>query len=90
MAAKTLAKLHEASKGYDPPENSKLKSDLGRWTHLMNKRIKSLDKMRDMVRKKNNKSNFDLNYIKSMNFYKELGQKALKTLESSKYENYVH
>ena len=86
MAAKTLAKLHEASKGYDPPENSKLKSDLGRWTHLMNKRIKSLDKMRDMVRKKNNKSNFDLNYIKSMNFYKELGQKALKTLESSKYE----
>lgn len=86
VAAKTLAELHEASKGYDPPENSKLKSDLGRWTHLMNKRIKSLDKMRDMVRKKNNKSNFDLLYIKSMEFYKELGRKALETLEQSKYE----
>ncbi len=32
LAAETLAKLHEASKGYDPPENSKLKTDLGRWT----------------------------------------------------------
>lgn len=85
LAAKTLASLHEASKGYDPPENSKLKSDLGRWTHLMNKRIKSFDKMRDMVRKKNNKNSFDLLYLKSMEFYKEIGKKALKTLEESEY-----
>lgn len=85
LAAKTLATLHEASKGYDPPENSKLKSDLGRWNNLMNKRIKSFDKMRDMLRKKNNKSNFDLLYLKSMEFYKEIGRKALKTLEESEY-----
>lgn len=85
IAAKTLAQLHEASKGYDPPENSKLKSDLGRWPSLMAKRIKSLDKMRDMVRKKNNKSNFDLVYLKSMEFYKEIGKRALKTLEESNY-----
>ncbi|NKF06423.1 CotS family spore coat protein [Clostridium gasigenes] len=85
IAARTLAKMHEASKGYDPPENSKLKSDLGRWPSLMAKRIKSLDKMRDMVRKKNNKNNFDLIYLKSMEFYKEIGKKALKTLEESNY-----
>ena len=85
MAARTLATFHEASKGYDPPENSKLKSDLGRWTHLMEKRIKSLDKMRDMTRKKNNKSEFDLIYIKSMEFYKEIAKNALKTLEESSY-----
>lgn len=87
LAAKTLAMLHEASKGYDPPENSKLKSDLGRWTTLMAKRIKSFDKMRDMVRKKSNKNEFDLLYIKSMEFYKELGKKALNTLEKSEYIN---
>lgn len=85
VAAKTLAKMHEASKGYDPPENSKLKSDLGRWPHLMAKRIKSFDKMRDMVRKRNNKNNFDLVYLKSMEFYKEIGKKALKILEESNY-----
>lgn len=86
IAAKTLAKLHEASKGYDPPENSKLKTDLGRWPTLMAKRVKSLDKMRDMLRKKNNKSSFDLLYLKSLEFYKKLGKEALKTLEESEYE----
>lgn len=85
IASKTLAKLHEASKGYDPPENSKLKTDLGRWPSLMEKRIKSLDKMRDMIRKKNNKSNFDLLYLKSMEFYKEIGKKALNELNESNY-----
>lgn len=85
MAARTLATFHEASKGYDPPENSKLKSDLGRWIHLMEKRIKSLDKMRDMTRKKNNKSEFDLTYIKSMEFYKDIAKRALTTLQESSY-----
>ena len=88
IASKALAKLHEASKGYDPPENSKLKSDLGRWPALMEKRIRSLDKMRDMVRKKNNKSNCDLLYIKSMEFYKEMGTRALNTLNESQYLKY--
>ena len=86
-AAKTLATMHEASEGYEPPENSKLKSDLGRWTHLMSKRIKSLNKMRDMLRKKSNKSDFDLVYLKSMEFYKEMAKKALTTLEESDYYN---
>ncbi|MGL4774436.1 MAG: CotS family spore coat protein [Clostridium sp.] len=85
MASETLAKMHEASKGYDPPENSKLKSDLGRWPSLMNKRIKALDKMRDMVRKKSAKSDFDLVYLKSIDFYKEMGKEALKTMEESEY-----
>ena len=37
--------------------------------------------MRDMIRKKNKKSDFDLLYLKSMEFYKEMGKKALKTLK---------
>ncbi|MBL4932707.1 CotS family spore coat protein [Clostridium paridis] len=85
IAAKELAVLHEMSKGYDPPENSKLKSDLGRWPSLMDKRIKSLDKMRDMSRKKSNKGTFDLNYIKTVEFYKDLGRRALDILKNSSY-----
>ncbi|MDD6795501.1 MAG: CotS family spore coat protein [Clostridiaceae bacterium] len=85
VAAQTLASMHEASKGYDPPDNSKLKSDLGRWPHLMTKRIKSLDKMRDMIRKKSIKSDFDIAYLQSMEFYKEIGKQAYATLEKSKY-----
>lgn len=85
MAAVNLAHMHEASKGYEPPENSKLKSDLERWPHLMEKRVKSFDKMRDMARKKNNKGSFDMSYLKSMQFYKDLGKRAMKVLESSAY-----
>ncbi|NFH70389.1 CotS family spore coat protein [Clostridium botulinum] len=85
IAAKTLAGMHEASKGYDPPENSKLKSDLGRWPHLMEKRTKSLDKMKDIIRKKNIKNDFDMIYLKSMEFYRDLGKQALQTLKESNY-----
>ncbi len=85
LASQNLAMLHIASKGYEPPENSKLKSDLGRWPHLMEKRIKALDKMRDMVRKKSSKTDFDMSYIKAMQFYKDRGREALETLLSSAY-----
>lgn len=84
-ASKTLANMHIASKGYNPPENSKLKSDLGRWLYLMEKRIKAFDKMRDMHRKKSSKSDFDITYIKSVEYYKEFGKKALETLKKSFY-----
>jgi CotS family spore coat protein len=87
LASKELAKLHIASRGYEPPENSKLKTDLGRWPHLMEKRIKSLDKMRDMARKKGTKNQFDLNYVKTYEFYKTLGKRAMKILNESQYMN---
>ncbi|AZV55279.1 CotS family spore coat protein [Clostridium sp. AWRP] len=85
-ASKCLANLHAASKGYEPPENSKLKTDLGRWHHLMEKRVKALDKMRDMGRKKSNKGDFDLNYTKEVQFYKDFGRKAIEVLNDSKYD----
>lgn len=84
-ATKNLAYMHIASQGYEPPENSKLKTDLGRWPHLMDKRIKSFEKMRDMARKKSNKSAFDLSYIKSVDFYKAVGKRAVNVLEDSAY-----
>ncbi len=89
LAAKNLAKLHIASKGYEPPENSKLKTDLGRWPHLMEKRVKSFSKMKNMVRKKKGKkSDFDIKYVNNFEFFMDLGIRAQKVLESSEYEKY--
>lgn len=85
-AAKTLANLHKSSIDYEPPENSKLKSDLERWPHLMEKRVKSFDKMWDMARKKGTKSEYDLSYMRNMEFYRELGNRAKRVLASSKYD----
>ncbi|MBV7272377.1 CotS family spore coat protein [Clostridiaceae bacterium UIB06] len=84
-ATKSLAYMHIASKGYEPPENSKLKTDLGRWPNLMEKRVRSFDKMRDMGRKKSNKGSFDLTYTKAVQFYKNLGKRAMNVLENSRY-----
>lgn len=84
-AAAFLCKMHKASCGYEPPENSKLKTDLGRWPHLMQKRVRALDKMRGMVRKKNRKTQFDLTYIENVEFYKKLGKKAIELMDKSIY-----
>jgi spore coat-associated protein S len=42
--------------------------------------------MRDMGRKKNNKGNFDLNYMKVVKFYKDFGKRAIEVLRDSKYD----
>jgi spore coat protein I len=86
-ASKTLAVLHERSKGYEPPENSKLKTDLGRWSHLMEKRVKSFEKMRDMARKRGTKAPFDLNYIKNVDYFKKIGLESINVLNDSEYLN---
>ena len=86
-AARTLADLHICSRGYEPPDHSKLKSDLDRWPSIMSKRIKSFDKMRDMVRKKGMKNDVDMLYIKNYEFYKNLAKHAYRILEASKYHN---
>lgn len=52
---------------------------------LNEKRVRSLDKMREMIRKNNNKTDFDLSYIKNIEFYKELGKRSMKVLEDSAY-----
>ncbi|MFD3156066.1 CotS family spore coat protein [Haloimpatiens sp. FM7330] len=86
-AAQNLAKMHLGTEGYEPPENSKLKSDLGRWHYLMEKRIKGLDKMRNIGRKKKSKKGeFDLAYIKNVEFYKKLGLRAINILKDSQYD----
>lgn len=88
LASKKLAELHLASEGYEPPENSKLKSDLCRWPYLMEKRVNSFNKMKNMVRKKKNKkSQFDIEYIKYMDFYKDLGKQSMEILKDSQYES---
>jgi CotS family spore coat protein len=85
VATENLARMNIASKGYEPPENSKLKTDLGRWPHLMEKRVSSLDKMKSMCRKRHRKTDFDFEYMKSMEFYKKIGIRSMDILNSSNY-----
>lgn len=88
-AASVLSKLHEASKGYDIIEGSKLKSDLGRWKHLMIKRKDSLKKMKMIAECKLDKSEFDRLYIENVEIYISFANEAIDILNKSKYEDVV-
>lgn len=86
MASRALATFHIASRGYEPPENSTVKTNIGKWPSIMEKRIKSLDKNLSISKKRKKKlPEFDNIYVKSKDFYKELGKKALDVLNGSKY-----
>jgi len=88
-SASTLAKLHEASKGYDLLDGAKLKSDLGRWHYLMTKRRDALKKMKSMAGSKLDKSEFDRLYIDNVELYVGLANEAIDTLSRSQYDEVV-
>ncbi|KPU44564.1 spore coat protein S [Oxobacter pfennigii] len=88
-AASAMAKLHEASKGYEVIDGAKLKSDLGRWHHLMVKRRDGLKKMKSMAEGKLDKSEFDRLFIEHVELYVGIANEAIDTLERSKYDDVV-
>jgi CotS family spore coat protein len=85
-AASTLAKLHEASKEYELYGGAKLKSDLGRWHHLMTKRRDGLKKMKSIAEGKLDKSEFDRLFIDNADLYVGLANEAIETLDRSQYD----
>lgn len=88
-AASALAKLHEASKGYELFEGAKLKSDLGRWHHLMTKRRDGLKKMKNMAEGRLDKTEFDRLFIDNVELYVGIANEAIDTLERSRYDEVV-
>ncbi|SHK06840.1 spore coat protein I [Hathewaya proteolytica DSM 3090] len=87
MASKALANFNIASRGYEPPENSTVKTDIGKWPSIMEKRIQSFEKNLTMSKKKKKKlPEFDEIYLLNKNFYKDLAIKALDILNTSAYK----
>lgn len=86
-ASSVLAKFHEASKGYELYSGAKLKSDLGRWHHLMSKRKDGLKKMKWIAENKLDKSEFDRLFIDNVDLYVGLANEAIDTLSRSKYDD---
>jgi CotS family spore coat protein len=85
----TLAQFHESSKDYEVYDGAKLKSDLGRWHHLMTKRRDGLKKMKSIAEGKLDKSEFDRLYIDNVELYVGLANEAIDTLGRSRYDDVV-
>jgi CotS family spore coat protein len=85
--SRLLASLHKASKGFIPPENSVIRSDLGKLPVFFGKRLDEIKKLKKVARK--GKSRFDYLFLECYDYFYQLGEDALNQMNASKYQELV-
>ncbi len=85
-AAETLARFHLCARGFTPDEDTKVRSDIGKLTNTLDKRLATLNKMRDTARKNKRKTEFDMLYLSNVDFYLKLSKEAMKSLDLESYK----
>lgn len=85
IAAKTLAKFHLAARNFVPEDNLKARNDIGKLPYTFEKRLTTLNKMKDIARKNKKKTEFDILYLYNVDFYIDLAKKAIEKLDLDAY-----
>ncbi|MHB8065845.1 MAG: CotS family spore coat protein, partial [Ruminiclostridium sp.] len=81
--ARLLAKMHKASNGCICSENSSARSELGRLPSCYRKRLDEIKKLKKNAQK--GKLKFDSLMSKHVDYFYELGEKAISLLDTSDY-----
>lgn len=81
--ARLLAKMHKASNGCICSENSSARSELGRLPSCYRKRLDEIKKLKKNAQK--GKLKFDSLMYKYVDYFYELGEKAISMLDTSDY-----
>ncbi|SEF38676.1 spore coat protein, CotS family [Caloramator fervidus] len=84
-AAKTLARFHLSARNFVPEDNLKARNDIGKLPYTFEKRLSTLNKMRDLARKNKKKTEFDMLYLENVDFYIDLAKRAIKILDLEAY-----
>lgn len=84
-ASETLAVFHLSARGFIPDESVKVRDDIGKLPQTMEKRMSTLNKMRDIARKNRRKTEFDIMYLSNVDSYLDLAKQAVKTLDMEGY-----
>lgn len=84
-ASKTLGMFHLAAKDFTPDDGVMVRCDIGRLPNTFEKRLSTLNKMRDIARKNKRKSEFDMLYLSNVDFYIKLAQKTIKSFNFECY-----
>lgn len=85
--ARLLAKMHKASNGYVNSENSSPRSELGRLPGCYRKRLDEIKKLKKTAQK--GKMKFDNMMCKYVDYFYDLGERALNILDTSDYYDLV-
>lgn len=84
-ASRALAEFHGCARGFLPDENLRMRNDIGRLPATFEKRLVTLNKMRDIARKTKKKTEFDILYLTNVEFYLNYAKESLKKLDISCY-----
>lgn len=84
-AAGALAEFHKCAKGFVPEENLHMRNDIGKLPMTYEKRLITLNKMREAARKTKKKTEFDILYLSNVDFYINNAKDAIKKLDINCY-----
>lgn len=84
-ASKTLGRFHLAARNFTPDDGVMVRCDIGRLPNTFEKRLSTLNKMRDIARKNKRKTEFDMLYLSNVDFYIKLAQKTIREFNFESY-----
>ncbi len=86
-AARVLAALHRASRGYIAPEGCKVQDELGRLPEYFSKRLEDIKKMKKQAKK--GKGRFDQLFLEHVDYFSDIGERTAQELSVSSYGKLV-
>lgn len=85
MASITLAKLHNASRGFEVLEGMEPRIGWGRWIDRFSEKINDLELFRKILQSKSILSDFDKVYLENLDYCIEQGGSSVGHLKESRY-----
>lgn len=85
-AMRTLAQLHIYGQGYIPPTGAAERNDIGKWEKSYLRKINDLAEMKEAIKKKKHKNDFDKKFLEDVGFFMEMAWRAYDTLRNSRYK----
>lgn len=84
-AARALAELHKAAKGFIPTPGSRARVDWGRWMEKCKSYHTNMKKYKEAAEKKDTKSRFDKTFLKYADMYCERMERAYMLFKEGNY-----
>lgn len=86
LMGQALAKLHNASEGYEPSTKASPRIMWGKWIDIFKFRCSEIKRFNTVAKNKLSKTEFDKIFLKHVDYFYDIAKKAVNDLESSNYK----